>query len=246
MSEDQSVLTRAAPAADASVAYGDAPDQRADIRYGRGDAQARPLLVIVHGGFWRPQYGRDQAAPMASALAMAGWTTAVIGYRRIPGEPDASVDDVANALALLPLRVSRHDGRAIAVGHSAGGHLALLVATAHATPSLRGALGLAPAADLQLSHARALGGGAVAAFLGAAPDARPDLDPRRRAAPAMKTLLLHGDRDAVVPLEVSESYAAAHREVELQCLADCGHFALIDPLSSAWPQVVSALQRLAA
>ncbi|MCI0573450.1 MAG: alpha/beta hydrolase [Myxococcaceae bacterium] len=246
MNEDESVLTRAAPAADEIVAYGEDPDQVVDIRDGSGDAQLRPLLVIVHGGFWRPQYGRDHTGPMASALAAAGWTTAAIEYRRIPGEPDASVMDVANALAHLPSRVRRHNGRVIAIGHSAGGHLALLAATAHATPSLLGALGLAPVVDLQLAHERGLGGGAVAAFLGAEPSARLDLDPRRRGAPAVKTVLLHGDRDAVVPLEISESYVAMHRDVELRCLADCGHFALIDPLSAAWLHVVSTLERLAA
>src|SRR5262245_46383614 len=117
MTEDTSVLTRVVAAPDRVVAYGDHPDQQADVRPG-AKGEANPLLVIVHGGFWRPQYGRDQAGPMAAALAAAGWTVAAIGYRRIPGEPDASVDDVRLALERLPARVPHHDGRVIAIGHS--------------------------------------------------------------------------------------------------------------------------------
>jgi len=242
MTEDESVLTRPAPVPDRVVTYGELPDQAADVRLGTAGAEARPLLVIVHGGFWRPQYGRDQIAPMAVALAAAGWTVAAIGYRRVPGAPDASVDDVMLALEQLPARTSHHDGRVVVIGHSAGGHLALLMAT-RAPASLHGVLALAPAADLQLAHELALGNGAVAAYLGTAPARREDLDPQRQATPAMATMLLHGDHDAVVPLRVSKAYHAAHPTVTLREL-QCGHFALIDPLSAAWPEVVHALEQL--
>jgi hypothetical protein len=50
----------------------------------------------------------------------------------------------------------------------------------------------------------------------------------------------------VVPIAVSESYVGAHPGVRLQRLSACGHFALIDPLSRAWPGVMAALQRLGA
>lgn len=244
MSEDESVLTRAAPAPDAILAYGDHVDQVADIRFGSEDAHARPLLVIIHGGFWRPEYGRDQTGPMAAALAAEGWTVAAIGYRRMPGVPQVSVADVAAALTQLPARVQQHRGDVIAVGHSAGGYLALLAATGTVSPSLRGVLGLAPAADLVLAQRLGLGRNAVSDFLGGDAHAHPELDPRQLPAPEVATLLLHGDADTVVPLEVSESYASTHRSVELQRLPGHGHFGLIDPLSAAWPAVVRALQQL--
>lgn len=239
MIEDSSVLTRAVAAPEFAAAYGDHPDQQADVWPGaRGDAL--PLLVIVHGGFWRPQYGRDQAAPMAVALAAVGWTVAAIGYRRLPGDPDASVDDVRLAIERVPARVPHHDGRVIAIGHSAGGHLAMLAAV-RPPAALYGVLALAPAADLQMAHALALGSGAVSAFLGGEPEARPDLDPRRVEAPGVSTRVLHGDVDAVVPLAVSESFHCIHPEVPLERLAGAGHFALIDPLSAAWPKVVDSV-----
>jgi acetyl esterase/lipase len=244
MTEDESVLTRPAPAPDRVVAYGELPDQQADLRLGAAGAESRPLLVIVHGGFWRPQYGRDQTGPMAAALAAAGWTVAAIGYRRVPGEPDASVDDVVRALERLPALTQHHDGRVVVIGHSAGGHLALLAAT-RAPASLLGVLALAPAADLQLAHALALGEGAVAAYLGTEPARREDLDPRRQPAPSVATMLLHGNHDAVVPLRVSQTYHAAHPTVVLREL-DCGHFALIDPQSAVWPEAIAALAQLCA
>lgn len=244
MTEDLSVLTRAAPPPDEVVAYGAEIDQVADVRFGGPRAVQRPLVLVVHGGFWRPQYDRVQTGPMAAALAVAGWTVASVGYRRIPGAPDTTVGDMADALERLPSRITQHNGRVVVIGHSAGGHLALLAATKYASPSLLGALALAPAADLRLAHQRALGGGAVMAFLGAGPEDRADLDPRQLDAPTVATTLVHGDDDAVVPLEISESYLAVHRNVRLVRLGGCGHFALIDPLSAQWPGIVSELERL--
>ena len=244
MIEDESVLTRVVAAPDRVVTYGDDPDQAADVWLGAG-GDANPLLVIVHGGFWRPQYGRDQIAPMAVALAQAGWSVAAIGYRRVPGDPDVSVDDVRRALDVLPSRISHHDGRVLAVGHSAGGHLVLMAAVQPAT-ALCGVLALAPAADLRMAEALALGNGAAVAYLGGTADTRPDLDPCRAPAPRVPTGLLHGDADAVVPLRVSESFHRAHRDVQLERLPDTGHIALIDPLSDAWPYVVDALAALGA
>lgn len=246
MTEDLSVLDRAAPPPDDVVKYGDAADQAADVRFGDQSARRRPLVLLIHGGFWRPQYDRAQTGPMAAELAALGWTVASIGYRRIPGSPDATVADVVLALERLPSQVAHHDGRVILIGHSAGGHLALLAAARHATPALSGVLALAPVADLQMADGFALGNGAVRAFLGAAPAARVDLDPRQLERPTVATSFVHGEDDAVVPLAISESYQATHATIRLVPLEACGHFALIDPLSPAWPTVVRELERLTA
>lgn len=245
--EDESVLDRAAPPPDRVVAYGAEPDQVADVYAAGAGGAARPLLVLIHGGFWKPQYGRGQIGPMASALAAAGWTVAAIGYRRRPGDPFATVEDVRNALAALPARVDGHDGRMLVIGHSAGGHLALLMAAASPTPALAGVLAMAPAADLAMAHALGLGGGAVAAFLGTAPSpAHRAIDPVQGPSPRVPTVLLHGDADAVVPLEVGEAYRRVHPDVPLQRLEGCGHFGVIDPLGAYWPRVVAAIETLAA
>lgn len=246
MTEDESVLARAAAPPDAVVAWGSGPEQVADVRRGGPRAAKRPLLAIVHGGFWRPRYDRAHTGPMAVALAAAGWCVASIEYRRLPGAPDASVADVAAALAALPAAVEGHDGGIVAVGHSAGGHLVLLTAANPPTPRLRGVLALAPVADLRLAQASNLGDGAVTAFLGADASARADLDPARANAPAVATTIVHGEDDATVPLAVARSYLAVHRQVPLVALAACGHYAVIDPQSRAWPRVAAEIERLAA
>ncbi len=94
------------------------------------------------------------------------------------------------------------------IGHSAGGHLVLWLSAVRRSPALHGALALAPAADLQLAHDLNLGDGAVALFLGAVPSTRKDVDPKQLPSPKTPTTILHGEKDVVVRLPVSESYSS--------------------------------------
>jgi acetyl esterase/lipase len=242
--EDESVLTRAARPPDATVAYGADRDQIADVRFGDERAGARPLVLILHGGFWRPEYDRAHTGPMAEAIADAGWTVASVEFRRVPGKPLVTLDDVAAALAKLPAKIDRHDGRVVLIGHSAGGHLALWVATARPQPALAGVLALAPVADLLLSDALNLGNGATRLFLGTDPAALGDIDPRRLAAPAVPVTIVHGDCDETVPIEVGRSYTAAHRATRFVAVKRAGHYGPIDPLSPTFKVVLDELALL--
>jgi acetyl esterase/lipase len=242
--DDLSILTRPARAPDEVVAYGTDPDQIADVRFGVDGEATRPLVLIVHGGFWRPQYDRSHTGPMAEAIAAAGWTVASIEYRRVPGNPNKTFRDVSDAFEKLPAQIPRHNGNVVLVGHSAGGQLVLWLSAARPTPQLIGTLALAPAADLQKAHELNLGDGAVALFLGGNPKTRPDVDPRQLPAPKVPTTIIHGDKDVVVRLAVTESYIATHQSVRLVRLVSVGHFAVIDPLSAVWPTVIGELRRL--
>jgi len=242
--EGDSVLTRAARPPDATVAYGPDRDQVADVRLGDARASARPLVLILHGGFWRPEYGRAHTGPMAEAIADAGWTVASVEFRRRPGQPDTTLDDVAAALSTLPAKIEHHDGRVVLIGHSAGGHLALWVASVRPQPSLAGVLALAPAADLQLADALDLGNGATRLFLGVDPAARGDVDPRRLATPKVPVTIVHGDRDETVSIEVGRSYANAHCATKLVAVEGAGHYGPIDPFISTWPIVLDELGAL--
>ncbi len=243
MAEDLDILTRKAGPPDATLAYGNAPDQVGDVRVGRRAMQL-PLVVLVHGGFWKPQYDRTHVETMSNALAVAGWTVLTLEYRRIPGNPDATLQDISRAIQILSARVDRHNGKRLLIGHSAGGHLVLWAAAQPSISGLQGVLALAPAADLRLSDHLGLGDGAVRRFLGTAPEQRPDADPMRLAAPLVPVTIIQGGADDTVPPEVAESYCAAFPGTRLVELPHTGHFALIDPRSSVWPTVVEELCRL--
>lgn len=244
--EDPSVLTRPAAPPEEVVTYGSDAEHVADIRYGGERALARPLVLLIHGGFWRPKYDRTHTGPMCVALAEAGWTVAALEYRRIPQQPNATVDDITLALKTLPGKVSGHDGRVIVMGHSAGGHLALWAAAKPVIAHLHGVLALAPAADLQLAHRLNLGDGATSAFLGEDVENRADLDPKRMPSPAAPVTIVHGDEDQIVPVSLAESYVVSHPRTRLVRIAGAAHFSVIDPLSAAWATVVTELERVAA
>ena len=238
MVDDASVLDRPAPGPDRTVRWGDRPEDVADVWPGTPD---RPLLVVLHGGFWRPAYDRTHLRPMAAALRSAGWTVVTPEYRRLPGDPDASTADVREALTALPGQVGGHDGTVVLAGHSAGGHLALWAAATCPPSQLLRTVALAPVADLAQADALGTGGGAVRAFLGAPAPSRPDLDPVRLPDPQAPVVLVHGADDAVVPPALAAAYRDAHPAARLRLLPGTGHYGPIDPWSAAWSAVVAAL-----
>jgi len=268
--DPRAVLSRPAPPPDATVAYGSLPDQVLDIRLPAPPADARPpadgerpVVVVLHGGFWRAEYDRTHTAPLASGLAAQGWPVATIEFRRTGaagGGWPGTFDDVAAAIASVPGAIAKATaahgrpappGPPVLLGHSAGGQLALWYA-ATASTEVRGVLALAPVADLTEAYARDLDGGAVADLLGGGPDDVPrryaEADPCARLPLPVPAVILHGDRDTTVPITLSRTYAAAARntgsKVALVELAGMEHFGLIDPQSPAWPSVTSALRSL--
>ena len=228
------MLTRPAPGPDEVRRYGDGADQLVEVFRGDGGAPEHPLVVLIHGGFWRPGYDRTHIRPLATALRGEGRTVVSVEYRREPGDPDASTADIRAALVTAAAVAG---SPVVVVGHSAGGHLALWAAAVAPAPGLVGTVALAPVADLGAADRAALGDGAVRDFLGGSPDRRPDLDPVRLNTPDTPVLIVHGEWDAIVPAAQAYRYRQAHPRTELDVVPGAGHFSMIDPLGPAWKTV---------
>jgi acetyl esterase/lipase len=239
--EDRSVLSLASRAPDREIRYGEDPLHVADVWESR-PAAGGPLVVLIHGGFWRPAFDRKHLGTFANAIVDAGFTVASIEYRRIPGEPDLTTGDVSLACRRVPGLLGA--SRAVAVGHSAGGHLALWAAASVAGNAMS-YIGLAPVASLVMAEAQNLGGGAAAAFLGVPAQTRRNLDPLELPSPTAHVSIVHGADDEIVPKSLSEAYQLRHPATRVVTVPNAGHFAVIDPRTSAWECVLAEIKRLA-
>jgi acetyl esterase/lipase len=271
------VLSRAAPPPDLVLSYGPGGDQVADVRLpppsaASGRARPAPLVLFLHGGFWRAAYDRAHTGPLAAALAAAGFAVCAPEFRRTGqrgGGWPGTFDDVAAAVDRLPALARDAAGAdvisaapPVLAGHSAGGHLALWAAARHmippdaawhaARPRVAGVVALAAVSDLAACYALRLGHGAVTALLGGGPGRYPS---RYRAADPMLLLplgcavrLVHGTADDTVPCSLSTEFGlrarAAGDDVSLAELPGAGHFDVIDPLSGSWPAVMAAFVSL--
>jgi acetyl esterase/lipase len=209
------------------VRYGDLPDQYGELTRPAGDA--RGLVVVVHGGFWKPQYGIEYARPLVPSLVEDGWATWAVEYRR-SGARD-TLADVRAAVDAAPL----DSDTVVGLGHSAGGHL---VTWAAAGGGLTHVVSQAGVLDLVAAYDAGLGGGAVEAFLGHPPGpADRDADPIRMVPLEVPVWCVHGTDDDVVPVSQSRDYVAAATDAGATAElleVDGDHFAVIDPGSDAW------------
>ena len=225
-----------------------------------------PVAVVIHGGFWRARYGRKLMRPLCRDLAERGWIAWNVEYRRLGrvsgGGWPTTFADVARAIDhLAGIRTdARLDlGRVVAIGHSAGGHLAVWAAARPGLPE--GAPGTAPrvpvtaavaqagVVDLRLAWELRLSDGVVGDLLGGGPEDHPLryalASPAERLPLGVPVLLTHGGRDEIVPPSVTASYAQAARaagdEVEVVELPDEDHFGHIDPANPLWQAVLAWL-----
>ena len=214
-----------------------------------------PVAVLIHGGYWRAQYGRKLMHPLCRDLAERGWAAWNLEYRRLGrvsggGWPN-TFDDVAAAIDHLPDVLAPLDlARVVAIGHSAGGHLAAWAAT-RPSPRLTvtAVVSQAGVLDLRRAWEWRLSGGVVRRLLGGTPEQQPEryaaASPAARLPLGVPVLLTHGGRDENVPLAMSEDFeraaTAAGDECELVVLPDDDHFCHLDPAHAAWQVVVEWL-----
>jgi acetyl esterase/lipase len=257
----------------AQVAYGDHPDQVGNLHLPAGDesrlaggaAGTWPAVVLIHGGFWRWGWDRTLTTRLAHDLAGRGFAAWNIEYRRVGQEGGGwpgTFEDVAAAVDALGRMKEVDTTRVAAVGHSAGGHLALWLAARRRLParapgaapgvSLRGAVSQAGVCDLVRGAVDDLGGGACAALLGGSPAEVPEryavASPAALLPLGVSQLLVHGDRDDTVPPGQSRAYVQAARaaddDVDLVEFRGADHFDVVEPGHASWIAVVEWLRRL--
>ncbi len=235
--EDRSVFELPYVKPDKTISVGKSEDQVIDFYLPQD--QKKPLIVLIHGGYWRPEYDRKHLAPLADALSNSGWPVALIEYRRIIGNPDAMLSDVISAIE----EVSKSYPNLILVGHSAGGHLALIASHEFNASAV---IALAPLTNLLAAEELDLDEGAVSDFLGAPASLRFDLDPMRLSAPTVPTTIIHGTLDIRVPITFSRDYVAqkAGPNMHFMEFENLGHFELIDPRSEIFTEISRVLDSL--
>ena len=207
------------------------------------------VAVIIHGGYWRSAYSADLGAPLARDLAAHGVAAWNLEYRRVGngGGWPATFSDVAAGIDALAQAAFEHGldlGKVAALGHSAGGQLAVWAAGRSLLPA--GAVGAAPAVAvtgvvsqsglLNLGQAQRLGLSNHAVDLLMGPNVAPG-DPMAAIPLPVPVLAVHAMNDDDVPASQSESYVAAAVAAGGQARlirVPGGHFDLIDVRAGAY------------
>lgn len=258
----------------AVVPYGSGRRQFAELWLPKGEGPY-PTLVLIHGGCWLAELpGAEQTAYLAKDLRDHGYAVWNVDYRRIGDEgggyPGTFLD---TAMAIDKLReiapARKLDLRKlVAIGHSAGGHLATWAA---ARPHLPRASPLAQANPVPISGVVSLAGiNDLAAYRDRGPDAcggaptidaligaqeRPgaavyaDTSPAALLPIGVKQIVVSGTLDPIVPAQFGKDYAKAAMAkgdtVKEMTLGDTGHFEFIDPQSQAWVKIRAEIDKLA-
>ena len=236
------LLEREPPRADKRVKYGPAELQFGDLRVPAVAAGKRaPVIVFLHGGWWKAQYGLEYGGHLCAALKARGIATWSLEYRRVgdfeggwPGtfqDVSAGFEFLAEVAKAYPLDL----GRVVIVGHSAGGQLAYWLAGRHHVPAesaiakpaprlgLRGVIGLAGAVDLRMvidlagyftfAHDK----GEVYTFMGGSPAAVPERyaagNPGDLLPLNVAQALLQGTDDDQIPARLPAAWAERARRV---------------------------------
>ena len=222
-------------------AYGDDPSQFGALTRG-GDGPG--VAVLVHGGFWKATYGLELMEPLAADLAARGWTVWNLEFRRLGngGGMPATLDDVAAGIDHLAHLDGLDLTRVVAIGHSAGGHLAAWAATREAPRvPVTGVVAQAGVLDPRLARELRLSDATVHTFLDGLDEvALAAFSPRERLPLSVRALLTHGEGDDIVPVRMSREFAAASG-ADLHIDPEAGHMEHLDPAHPLWQAVIAWL-----
>jgi acetyl esterase/lipase len=266
----QDYLALGGPAPQQHIAYGSAPSQFAELYKPAGPGPF-PVVILIHGGCWTVHFGGiTQMRNMAGALLKNGIAVWNVEYRRVDEEGGGypgMYQDVATAVDRLQQEAAAHQldlTRVVAMGHSAGGHLAQWAASRHKLPQSSPAYRAAP---LAIPQVISLGGLAdlrneealiktscerdmvqLAGLPSAArPDVFSDTSPAELLPAGVRTVLVTGELDTVSPVRVAQDYArraqAAGDAAEVVVLPNASHYDEVAASSPAWKLVYAEIRK---
>ena len=271
------VLNAVPPRADHRIHYGPGEYQFGDLRLPAAAKGPVPLVIFVHGGWWKSAYDLTYAGHLCAALKSVGVATWSIEYRRVGstgGGWPATFQDVAAGceyVATLAKNYPLDLNRVIAMGHSAGAHLAFWLAgrchISEASPiyapqpkvALHGVIALAGAVDLRLTcdlsgyFTFAHDKHEVYSLMGGPPS---EFQDRYRAANpgdllplGVPQVLIQGSEDDQIPPELPGRWADMARRqgdtVTITMIPSANHFDVVDPQSKVWAVVQAAVLTMA-
>ena len=258
------------PSPDAKISYGDGEFQFGYLRLPEGSGP-HPVIVFMHGGCWLSVFDIRYTGMGEQAFADAGYAVWSLEYRRVGnpggGWPGTFLDVASGADHLVELaREYPLDlDRVIAIGHSAGGQLALWLAARGRIPSsselyaseplaIHGVLALAPAPNLATLHSSGACGPGVDGLMGGSPEARPERyqvgSPMQLMPVGVPQRVIVGALDAQFGSSgrayFQAASAAGSSPVTLREAPESGHFEMVVPSTSTWPITLQELESLSA
>ncbi len=221
------------------------------------DRHRLPVVVYVHGGGWTGGDPQRQARDLYHTLALDGWATMAIRYPFTPHvSVEEQVDVVQAAVRWARTELAGHGVEAthvVVAGGSAGAHLATMAALGadRESETVAGCVGLYGVYDLANRNGKRaqwtkIRDEVMLARVVDAPGRYDDLSPLVRVtddSPPM--LIVHGERDTLVPIGEAEQFVAAlearGRPVEFVRVAGAEH--AFDAVSSPVSRTTAAVIR---
>jgi acetyl esterase/lipase len=115
-----------------NIVYDKENGLKLDVFSPKNKQKTKAVLVFIHGGNWNAGK-KETYSFFGKGMARKNIVTVVIDYRLSPlATYDGMTSDAANAIAWVQKNIAQYGGDSSKIyvsGHSAGGHLAALVAT---------------------------------------------------------------------------------------------------------------------
>jgi acetyl esterase/lipase len=257
------LLERPRPEPDLALRYGDKVMQAADLWLPTGNGP-HPTVLMVHGGCWQSDIAdRSIMAWIADDLRRRGiavWNVDYRGVDRDGGGYPGTFLDAAKAADALPGQAAAHRldlSRLVAVGHSAGGHLALWLAARPGLPAgsplkqadplpIRFVVSLGGLPDLEIAATPPGSGCGVEVIRQLTGGRFADTSVPRLGPLGVPQLLVNGRQDRIIPTRYAEDYARRMRakgdRVEVRMIDRTGHVELVAPETAAWRVAAGAIE----